>query len=140
MYPKHRSDGQRSLSRRKYKLIVDSVVELSDATLKFNRLSYESSQIALRNAALVKKRLRYLERRTDYLIWAPPETFRAPELLEFWYSTWRSMVPGKHGPNRIEDPERRIDYMTWAPPETFRSPELLKVWYSTSRAPPSGSH
>ncbi|KZV95112.1 hypothetical protein EXIGLDRAFT_748273 [Exidia glandulosa HHB12029] len=79
------------------RVLFDKRTELSDEEMKRARELYVEEQNKLRAAELAKKQEKDVMRRIDEMIWAPPETFRAPELLEFWNNTFKVQVETRSG-------------------------------------------
>ncbi|KZW00111.1 hypothetical protein EXIGLDRAFT_696717 [Exidia glandulosa HHB12029] len=83
-------------------ILFDLHTELSDEEMKGDeelsqrsRETYVEVQNKLREAKRAKEYAKNLPRLIDRMIWAPPPSFRAPELLSFWHDTFKAHVESR---------------------------------------------
>lgn len=103
-----RAESPQPVKNKKKKvvrLLLDTRTELTEAEMKHAREKYVEEQNKIRLAELAKKREKDMIKRADEFIWMPPPTFRAPELLEFWYSSFKVQVEARSGAIHLDREE-----------------------------------
>ncbi|KAA1471501.1 hypothetical protein DENSPDRAFT_776904 [Dentipellis sp. KUC8613] len=95
-------DKKQPRKPKRVRLVLDARTELTDEELKAARAHYVEEQETLRREMEEKKLEKESGRLIEEMLWAAPQSFRAPILVDFWLENFKVKVEARSGALHFE--------------------------------------